>query len=215
MVIDTLSIETPTHGRVLVSRPVGASNVTLVAFHGYAQGADEMMSELRTTPGSENWTIASVQGLNRFYARRDERTVASWMTRQDRDQVIADNIEYVNRVFDAIAHAGPGVSATYVLGFSQGVAMAYRAGLLTRHRVNGIVAIGGDIPPDTKAVHASDWPRVLVAAGDTDHWFTPDKVAADETFLQTHSVEHQVLRYAAGHVINDDVRAAVAAFVRG
>ena len=193
------------------------SLATVVAFHGYAQSADDLMSELTQIPGSRAWTLVSIQALNRFYVRGDQRIVASWMTRQDRDQAIADNIEYVNRVLDDVGrpalqgrHKEPRL---FVLGFSQGAAMAYRAGLLGRHRPTGIIAVGGDVPPDAKAVPADRWPRVLVAAGHTDHWFTPDKVQADETFLGAHGVAHELLRYDAGHVFTDEVRAAIAAFV--
>lgn len=220
MVIEHLNIETPTHGRVLVTRPVDASTATVVAFHGYAQSADELMGELTRIPGSDQWTLVSVQALHRFYTRGDQKVVASWMTRQDRELAIADNIAYVNRMFD---HVGPSFSSagaarlksgpTYCLGFSQGVAMAYRAGILGRHRVDGIIAVGGDVPPDCKSVAGDRWPRVLIAAGDTDHWYTPDKVAADETILRGHGVAHDVFRYPAGHVFTDDVRRRIAAFI--
>ena len=68
-----------------------------------------------------------MQGLHRFYARGQGKVVASWMTREDREQAIADNLGYVNRVVMRRC-PGAGDEATVVfLGFSQGVAMAYRA----------------------------------------------------------------------------------------
>lgn len=213
--VTTQLIETPTHGRVLIDAPAGAPAAVLVAFHGYAQSADDMLAELKQIPGSDAWTLVSVQALHRFYARGDEKVVASWMTRQDREQAIADNLHYVDRVLDSVrmrADSAVGVPA-FVLGFSQGAAMAYRAGVLGRHTVAGVIAIGGDVPPDTRVVPASRWPRVLVAAGASDHWFTPEKVAADEAFLRAHGVVHEVLRYDAGHMITDEVRARVQAFV--
>src|SRR5450830_692898 len=95
----TVSIETPTHGRVLIVEPEAAdAGIRLVGFHGYAQSSDDMLDELRRIPGSDAWTLVSVQALNRFYTRGDQSIVASWMTRQDREQAIADNIEYVDRV---------------------------------------------------------------------------------------------------------------------
>ena len=217
----TLNIETPTHGRVLIQEPAVPSTATIVACHGYAQSADHLMAELKQIPGSDTCTLVSVQALHRFYTRGDSTVVASWMTRQDRDLAIADNIEYIDRAIDEVAPVGrpsshvgrPALEGRlFILGFSQGVAMAYRAALLGRHHVAGIVAVGGDIPPDVKSVPAERWPRLLIAAGHTDHWFTPDKVAADEAFLQSHGVAHTLLRYDAGHVFTDDVRAAIAAF---
>jgi len=223
----TLSIETPTHGRVLLRSGLNSSNrvpisvtpVVIVGFHGYAQSAEDMMETLEALPGSEAWTLAAVQGLHRFYTRGDQKVVASWMTRQDREESIADNIVYCDRVLDAVREQEIGTQFEELspdllfLGFSQGVAMAYRAALLGRHRVAGIIAIGGDVPPDVKGVPAERWPRVHVAAGTTDQWYTPEKVAADESFLRDHGVAHEIFRYDAGHVITDDVLARVAAFV--
>lgn len=230
----TLNIETPTHGRVLAKTtsgvvsekrlPMSATPVVIVGFHGYAQSAEDMMVTLEALPGDGERTLVAIQGLHRFYTRGDQNIVASWMTRQDRDLAVADNVEYVNRAVDAVLKSEkhdigsrfPETTPDVVfLGFSQGVAMAYRAALLGRHRASAIVAVGGDIPPDVKAVPAAQWPRVLVAAGHTDHWYTPDKVAADEAFLQSHGVAHSLLRYDAGHVLTDDVRARIASFVDG
>ena len=230
----TLSIETQTHGRVLVEGPalkktpgviskkrlpMSFPPVVIVGFHGYAQSAEDMMVVLRSLPGSDAWTVAAVQALHRFYTRGDQKIVASWMTRQDREQAIADNVAYVDRVLDVLCEKDIGsrfpetTPDVFLLGFSQGAAMAYRAGLAGRHRIGGIIVVGGDVPPDVKSVPATRWPRVLVAAGNTDHWYTPDKVLADESFLGAHGVKHELLRYEAGHVFPDDVRAAVAAFI--
>lgn len=219
----TVSIETPTHGRVLIVEPAAPvkAGIRLVGFHGYAQSADDMLAELRKISGSDAWTLVSVQALNRFYTRGDQSIVASWMTRQDREQAIADNLEYIDRVLDRASperHATgllPGeFHATYLLGYSQGVAMAYRAGVLGRHRVDGIIAIGGDVPPEVRAAPADRWPCVLVAAGASDPWFTPEKVAADEAFLNAHGIAHEILRYDGGHEITDAVRTRMAEMVR-
>lgn len=176
------------------------------------------MDALQGIPGSEAMTLASVQGLHRFYTRGDQKIVASWMTRQDRDESIADNVVYSDRVIAQVRieignQLGELIPDFNLLGFSQGVAMAYRAALLGTHRVRSIVAIGGDIPPDVKSVPAERWPRVLIAAGANDQWYTPEKVAADEAFLKSHGVPYEAFRYDAAHVITPDVLARVAAFV--
>lgn len=205
----TLSIETPTHGRILIEDAASLSpSVALVGFHGYGQGADDILDEMRRLPGSPAWTLIAVQALHRFYSRDNRSVVASWMTSQDRDAMIADNLAYVKRVVEQAA-----ASRVVFLGFSQGAAMAYRAGVLGSRPATGIIAVGGDVPPDTKGVAADRWPRVFVAAGTTDHWYAADKVDADERFLREHGVTHEVLRYDAGHVFTDEVRAAIGAFI--
>ena len=176
----SLSIPTTTHGRVVVEDadrlPVGL----LVAFHGYAQTADETLADVRTIPGASAWTIASVQGLHRFYTRNNEKVIASWMTRQDRDDAIADNVAYVDRAIDAVGAPGPMV----FVGFSQGASMAYRAAVLGSHRAVGVIALGGDIPPEVKSGEIlRPWPAVLIGGGERDTWFTPAKAEADAAFL--------------------------------
>ena len=76
--------------------------------------------------GIDAWLLASVQGLHRFYTSRMDDIGASWMTRQDRELAIADNIAYVDRVVQAIERDYQARDA-FFLGFSQGVAMAFRA----------------------------------------------------------------------------------------
>ena len=203
--MNTLSIETPTHGRVLVRDAANAVG-TLVGFHGYGMSAEPMLSDLERVPGIERWQIVSVQALHRFYAKDSQTVLASWMTKQDRELAIADNVEYVNRVLDQVSH-----TALVFAGFSQGVAMAYRAALLGRHPAAGIIALGGDIPPEFKTSAPGKWPRVLIGAGDKEVWYTDTKVRADEAILGSQGAEYEVVRYRGGHEWTDEFRAAVSA----
>src|SRR3954453_16521180 len=112
-------IETKTHGRYLVRRGASQRKI-LIGFHGYGESAERHLAELEKL--NVDWTLVAVQALHPFYTKTQE-VVASWMTGQDREQAIADNIEYVRRVVDQL-----GVYEKLVfLGFSQGAAMAYRA----------------------------------------------------------------------------------------
>lgn len=222
--IETLSIPASTHGRVLMRPglisekrdPILFPAVTLVGFHGYAQSAEDMMDVLERLPGSGHCTLVSVQALSRFYTRGDQKIVASWMTRQDREQTIADNIAYIDRALGGnetgtlFREMSPGL---IFVGFSQGVAMAYRAALLGSHPAAGIIAIGGDLPPDVKNVPADRWPKVFIAVGAKDQWYTADKVSADEAFLKTQGVAHEIHRSDAGHEVTDSMLAAAAAFI--
>ena len=102
--VDIRLVATPTHGRVLIRHAEHDARGLLVGFHGYMENADVQMQRLEAIPGAAQWTLASVQALNRFYRGRSEEVVASWMTRQDRDIVIADNIAYVDAAVDAAVH---------------------------------------------------------------------------------------------------------------
>lgn len=215
-----LNPQATVHGRVLVERAVGAVGV-LVGFHGYAQTAEDMLEQLQQIPGADRWTKVSIQALHLFYIRGDSKVVANWMTRQDRELAIADNIAYVH---SALEHAGfsprvtPGAEAPglrlVMLGFSQGAAMAYRAALHSPHPVSGIVALGGDIPPELKADASLTWPPVLIGAGDREEWYAGEKLDVDLAFLQAGGITHQIARFDGGHEWTDEFRQAVGLFLQ-
>jgi predicted esterase len=195
-----VSIETLTHGRVLIREaPTTSSSMrVLVGFHGYAQSAEDMMEEMERVAGAQSWTLLSVQGLHRFYSRRQDKVVASWMTREDRESAIADNIAYVDRAIGGIAGGATDVRMVYI-GFSQGVAMAYRAAVAGAYRPLGIIAVGGDVPPDVRTAPKERFPSVLIAAGDNDEWYTSARVAEDESALHSIGARFEVFRYHGGH----------------
>ena len=63
----------------------------------------DSFDRLRAIRGTAAWSLVSIQALHRFYrAGSNEIVAASWMTREDRELMIADNISYVNGVLDAV-----------------------------------------------------------------------------------------------------------------
>src|SRR6185295_6305431 len=91
------AVATTTHGRVLLRQSRrDSSHGTLVGFHGYMENAAIQLGRLESVPGADGWTLLSVQALHRFYRGRSQEIAASWMTREDRDEAIADNIAYVS-----------------------------------------------------------------------------------------------------------------------
>jgi predicted esterase len=201
------------HGRVLV-RPAQTPAPWLVGFHGYAQTAAVFLEPLeRTAP--PGWLVASVQALHPFYAGRTNTVVANWMTREDRELAIADNIAYVDAVLDDLERGFGAPRAIVFAGFSQGVAMAYRAGVRGRRRAAAIVAAGGDLPPELAEPGPRDWPQVLAATGAADPAFTPARLEQDAVFLRTRSIEVRTLVFDGGHAWADEVVAATRSLLEG
>lgn len=213
-----LHLKTSVHGRVLYEDATGSALGLVVAFHGYGQSADDMLAAVRRIPGVGRWRIAAVQALHRFYGRDQQSVIASWMTRQDREQAIADNVEYIGRVVDQLPDPTlrpeePTAQPMVFVGFSQGASMAYRAAVLGRHRAAGVVALGGDIPPELKTDvdfdrGADAWPPVLIGAGTRDIWFN-QKLDADVGFLASRRIPHRVVRFDGAHEWTDEFRAEV------
>jgi len=205
----TLNIATRIHGRVLV-RDAADPVAVAAGFHGYMENAEIQMARLEALPGSDRWTLISVQGLNRFYRGRSEDVVAAWMTRQDREAMIADNIEYTDRAIEA---AAPAAIPFFTLGFSQGVAMAFRAALRGRRRAAGVVAVGGDVPPELLQDSTLAFPAVLLARGERDDWYTTAKLDADAGALSGRHTALDTLVYPGAHEWTAEVAAAAARFI--
>jgi len=193
----THTIETITHGRYLVERR--GSQRLLVGFHGYGESAERHLEELRQLDPAEEWTLVAVQALNRFYTRSQE-VVASWMTREDREHAIADNIEYVRRIVETLRPYDRLVFA----GFSQGAAMAYRAAAAVG--ADGLIILAGDIPPDVESMPVP----VLIGRGERDDWYSDEKLKKD---LRS-APNATVCVFDGGHEWNDEFREAGRAFLR-
>lgn len=201
-----------THGRVLV-RPAqaAASRGLLVGFHGYMENAAIQMARMMEIPGADMWTLVSVQGLHRFYRGRSQDVVASWMTREDRDAAITDNVAYVAAALDVVPHDQ--FTRVVFTGFSQGVAMAFRAAVRGPDRASGVIAVGGDVPPELLADAASRFPSVLLARGEQDEWYTQAKFDADVAALRARDVEVRPVVYDGAHEWNAAISSIVAAFL--
>jgi predicted esterase len=208
------SIATRTHGRYLVVPPAALGPAPLlVGFHGYAEGAEAQLERLRTIPGADRWRLASIQGLHRFYQRRTNEVVAGWMTRQDRELAIADNLAYVAGVIEAIGREWPGASRVVLAGFSQGVAMTFRAAAAAAGRVDGVIAVGGDVPPELDAAALAHVPAVLVCRGARDEFYAPATFDSDVRRLREAGAEVRPVLFEGAHEWSDEVVRAASVFL--
>jgi len=194
------SIAVATHGRYLVVAPeVSGPAPILAGFHGYAEDAEMQLARLRGLPGSERCLIVSIQGLHSFYNRRTNQVVASWMTKQNREEAIADNIAYVKTCLDAVADEWQTAPVAVFAGFSQGVAMAFRATVQFEHRVAGIIATGGDVPPELTPDSLKKIPSVLLGRGTGDALYSDAQFGKDESRLRENGVNVHTLLFSGGH----------------
>ena len=210
--VETHSVPTLTHGRVLV-RPARTASARglLAGFHGYGENAATQMQRLQDLPGASAWTLLSVQALHRFYDRGSGQIAASWMTSEDRDDAIADNLAYVSAALDTVHYdqAAPVVCA----GFSQGVAMAFRAGCRGPVSAAAIVAVGGDVPPELLQDSSVQFPRVLMVRGEEDRWYRAGQFADDSEALRRRGVQITAITVAGGHEWTNEVAAAIGQFL--
>lgn len=190
------TIATTTHGRYLVAGPATAPAGLLVGFHGYAETAAVHLEALGAIRGTNRWVVVAVQGLHRFYTR-DQRVVASWMTSEDRELAIADNLDYARRVVADVATGGGVRHPLVFVGFSQGGAMAYRAA--SSLGADGLIVLAADLPPDVASLPDLTLPPVLIGRGTADTWYTADKHGADVQTLERRGVPVRSCVFEGGH----------------
>ncbi len=204
------TIAVQAHGRYLREFRADAA-ATLVGFHGYQENAAIHRYVLRRIARGRAVNLLSIQALNRFYTRANA-VVAGWMTSEDRELAIADNIAYVGAVLAEAAEESGLTRPLIYVGFSQGVAMAYRAAAFVQRPCDGVIALAGDVPPDVAPI-AAGLPATLLGRGTTDAWYTAEKAAADLALLRGASVAVDEHVFEGGHEWEDTFIARAGAFV--
>jgi len=129
-----------------------------IVCHGYGQLAAKFLEPF--VPLATPWRrIVAPEGLSRFYLDRSRVGVntqagvgATWMTREDREHEIVDQIAYLDTLLD---HLLPAASSSHVrlcvLGFSQGVATLMRWLVRGgRVRPDQVVVWAGSVPADVE-----------------------------------------------------------------
>jgi predicted esterase len=207
---EVLQVPALVHGRVLLELPAGGEpTALLVGFHGYAQRGEDALDFLRplaavaegSTP--RNWALAAPQALHPFY-RKDGTVVSGWMTKLDRELALADNVAYAARAVGELLRRLPSVRRLAMVGFSQGVAMTYRAAARCGHAVDVVVALAGDVPPELRDGGWGSRPHVLIGRGSREEWYGEDKLAADREALTRLGLEHEVCAFEGGHEWGQD-----------
>jgi predicted esterase len=195
--VHTRTIAARTHGRYLVRAPrVDGRWPLLVGFHGYREDAAAHMAALESIPGTDGWLIVAVQGLHRFYTKGGD-VVASWMTSEDRELAIADNIEYVRQVVDAVRAEFPTRDTLVFAGFSQGTAMAFRAA--AHVPADALIVLGADVPPDVATRTSVPLPPVLYGRGRRDDLYTAELHGRDVATLERLGVTVESVTFDGGH----------------
>jgi predicted esterase len=204
------TIEARVHGRYLVEPPgnVQGAAPLLVGFHGHGENAEIMLANLRAI--GEGWLLVSVQALHRFYTKSGD-VVATWMTKQDRELEIADNVAYVWSAVEAVRREQRTRRPLVFVGFSQGVAMAYRAA--GAGDCDGLIVLAGDVPADV-APRVSALPPILLGRGRTDDWYTPDKALADLKVLNGGGAALTEHVFDGGHAWDATFVTAAAGFLQ-
>lgn len=140
-------ISVPRTARYHVLGDASSAGDLWIVLHGYGHLARYFLRKFEGL--EEGRLIVAPEGLSRFYLDDGHTKVgATWMTREDRDHEIADQLTYLDRLTEHLCASCRAGIRLNVLGFSQGVATACRWAALGRSTIPRLVLWGGTLPPD-------------------------------------------------------------------
>jgi predicted esterase len=183
-----------------------------VVCHGYGQLAEPFLAHFSHVASPARWVVAP-EALSRFYvgpptggSHAASAVGATWMTREDRAAEIADQVAYLDTLYDAVFSTldRRAVRVT-VLGFSQGVATIGRWLSHTRAVIDRAVCWGGAIPDDASLTHGA-WiggMTVRLVAGQRDEFVGPERIDRELARLEAAHVSVSRLSFEGGHRLDN------------
>lgn len=181
------------------------------ALHGYRQAARRFARRFEVLDAPKRIVVVP-EGLSRFYVDPspgrhgpEHRVGASWMTREDRDNEIADYVSYLDALAGEVAAtAARAVRRRVVLGFSQGAHTASRWAVLGRTNVHELVLWGAglatDLTPDALAA-GLEAVHVTFVRGARDKLRNRREEEAQDALLKELGVPFRVLVHPGEHEI--------------
>lgn len=182
-----------------------------MVLHGYSQLAAEAAEGVGVLDDGTRLVVAP-EGLSRFYdapslgSHRDARVGASWMTREDRLEEIADQAEWLQRAYEHAVGFVARFTPFIILGFSQGATAAARWVASGRVKPAQLIIWGAALPPELDLGLASPLRavRTSVVLGSRDRWVKPEQVAAERARLDAAGFPYRFVSFEGGHRFDDD-----------
>lgn len=173
-----------------------------IVLHGYGQLARYFLTKFEGM--EEGLAIVAPEALNRFYLdEAHNRVGATWMTREDRENEIADQLGYLDALVTELRGSRSDVPI-HVLGFSQGVATACRWSLFGKTKMDRLVLWAGSLPPEPSfAELRSAWEHLMVdvVLGTEDPFAGEKELQATSARLDAAGVQFRLHRFSGGHAL--------------
>ncbi len=172
----------------------------IIALHGYGQHPMFFLRKLASLQNEQRCIVAP-EGLHRFYVQGTSgRVGASWMTKEDRLNDIADNNHYLTKLLSKLNPSQ--TTEIILLGFSQGTATAVRFFCSTSLRVDRLILWAGSFPPDlpfpenVDRLNSCDLNLVI---GDEDEFISRTDVKHIEDLLKEANVTFKLHTFQGKH----------------
>lgn len=182
--------------------------------HGHMYLARQFIRYFRLLEDPKR-VIVAPEGLSRSYVNHEERRVgASWMTKEDRLNEIADYVNYLDELYRSIFETVDRSAAkVHVLGFSQGAATACRWVAQGRAMVDRLTIWAGLVPPDLDLAASGEKLRdakLTIVLGDSDEYVDAAEATEQESRLDELGILDEFIRFEGGHELEDELLLEVA-----
>jgi len=171
----------------------------IIACHGYGQLANYFLKWFEGID-TDKYCVVAPEGLHRFYWKGfSGRVVASWMTKEEREEDINDYIVFLDTVAKQFEH-----KKIIALGFSQGGATISRWVANTKLNIDKMILWGGVFPEDIpleKINKASLSSPIQLTFGDTDEYYTQTTITKIKDQINKLEINAEITSFAGGHKI--------------
>lgn len=173
----------------------------IIACHGYAQLAEYFLKWFEGI-NAEDTVIIAPEGLHRFYWKGfNGKVVASWMTKEDRENDIRDYCTFLDNVINEIPLDN--AIQCIALGFSQGAATISRWAETTEHRVDHLVLWAGVFPEDVNVqkINFKLSTPIHVLFGDDDEFYKNSELEGLRKHLSEKQLNFEFISFQGKHKI--------------
>ena len=191
------------------------SPCTVVALHGWGQNCRSFLRRLGPFADA-GITVVAPQAPHQTYLDLETRKVGfSWLTNYDRHRAVPDLVGLLDTVLAEVSRSHGPLGSIFLLGFSQGVSVAYRYACQGTHSCAGVIACGGDLPPDVARSLPEQRPfPVLLVHGAEDAIVPVSKADAALEVFQALSWPVEHIRFDGGHEIAPAIAGEIARWIR-
>ncbi len=176
----------------------------VIACHGYGQAAGRFIHKFEAIAGEDTFIIAP-EGLSRFYwGGFTGDVVASWMTRGDRLDEIADYCNYLQTIYDQYTAQMPDNVKIILFGFSQGCATQMRWMMQNQPRFDTLLLWAGSLPDDLDFSERRDYfnaGQLLWTYGTEDQFIKDSFLEKQRQIMLDYDLKFDVSVYEGKHQI--------------
>ena len=180
----------------------------LFALHGYGQLSEYFLKKLRPIFSDERLIVVPEATNYAYLEGFSGRVGSNWMTKHERESAIANNINYLNTLLEAILVKYTHKPLLKVLGFSQGAATATRWVSQLEYPVKTLVLWGGGFAHDlhpVKTAQKLNGSKCYLAIGDKDEIITQESLEKQEALISALGVTADKVSYSGGHDLDISV----------